>query len=45
MGSAGRDLLTFGEASLLLAFVALLAVYVPARRATQVEPMTALRYD
>jgi macrolide transport system ATP-binding/permease protein len=44
-GISGRDLLTFAEASLLLAFVALLAVYLPARRATQVEPMTALHYD
>ena len=44
-GISGRDILTFAEASLLLAFVALLAMYMPARRATQVDPMMALRYE
>jgi len=44
-GISGRDLLTFGEACLLLAFVALLAMYMPARRATQIDPMVALRYE
>lgn len=44
-GGTGSDPLTIAGACLLLAFVALLAGYVPTRRATRVNPVLAVRYE
>ena len=44
-GVPSNDPVTFASVSALVAVVALLASYIPARRAAKIDPMVALRYE
>ena len=43
--SSGRDAVTLSSITVLLIFVWIAATFCPARRATRLDPVSALRYE